>query len=239
MSGLGWVGVIAFAVGLLASVMIHEWGHFVTARRFGCKVTEFFVGFGTRLWSVRRGETEYGIKAIPAGGYVKIVGMTDLEPVAEEDKPRAFYSKPAWQRAVTLCAGSFMHLVLGLVLFYVAFAVFGQMKSDDRAVLGSVAPCVTSSATATCAADAPQSPAVVAGLQPGDQVVSVDGHPVASWEDLTTQIRSRPGTAGLDGDPARRRAADGRGAPGHRAAAGHDRPEQAGDGRRHRDHAAS
>jgi membrane-associated protease RseP (regulator of RpoE activity) len=193
MTGLGWVGVVVFALGLLASVMIHEWGHFVTARRFGCKVTEFFVGFGSRLWSVRRGETEYGIKAIPAGGYVKIVGMTDLEPVAEADKPRAFYSKPAWQRAVTLCAGSFMHLVLGLVLFFVAFAVFGQMKSDDRAVLGSVAPCVTSSATATCANGAPHSPAVVAGLQPGDQVVSVDGHPVATWEDLTTQIRSRPG----------------------------------------------
>ena len=105
------------------------------------KATEFFVGFGTRLWSFRRGETEYGIKAIPAGGYVKIVGMTDLEPVAEEDKPRAFYSKPAWQRAVTLCAGSFMHLVIGFVLFYVAFAVFGQMQPDN-AVPDGVSACV-------------------------------------------------------------------------------------------------
>jgi membrane-associated protease RseP (regulator of RpoE activity) len=192
-TGLGWIGVVAFALGLLASVMIHEWGHFVTARRFGCKVTEFFVGFGTRLWSVRRGETEYGVKAIPAGGYVKIVGMTDLEPIAEADKPRAFYAKPAWQRAVTLCAGSFMHLVLGLVLFYVAFAVFGQMQSDDRAVLGSVSTCVPQQATAQCTAKDPKSPAKQAGLQAGDRIVSVDGHPVATWEALTTQIRSKPG----------------------------------------------
>jgi membrane-associated protease RseP (regulator of RpoE activity) len=192
MTGLGWVGVVAFALGLLASVMIHEWGHFVTARRFGCKVTEFFVGFGTRLWSVQRGETEYGVKAIPAGGYVKIVGMTDLEPIAEADKPRAFYAKPAWQRAVTLCAGSFMHLVLGVVLFFVAFAVFGQMQADDRAVLGSVSACVpTQSATACKAAD-PTSPAKAAGLQPGDKVVSVDGTPVSTWEQLTTEIRSKP-----------------------------------------------
>ena len=200
-SGLGWVGVIAFAVGLLASVMIHEWGHFVTARRFGCKVTEFFVGFGTRLWSLRRGETEYGIKAIPAGGYVKIVGMTDLEPVAEEDKPRAFYSKPAWQRAVTLCAGSFMHLVLGLVLFYVAFAVFGQMQSDDRAVLGSVAPCVTSSGHGGLRgrrAAVARGRRRAAGGGPGRQRRRAPGRVVGGPDD-PDPVQAR--AAGLDGDP--------------------------------------
>jgi membrane-associated protease RseP (regulator of RpoE activity) len=191
-TGLGWVGVVAFVIGILASVMVHEWGHFVTARRFGCKVTEFFVGFGTRLWSVRRGETEYGVKAIPAGGYVKIVGMTDLEPVAPEDQPRAFYRKPAWQRAVTLCAGSFMHLVLGLVLFYLAFAAFGQMQADNRAVLGGVADCVPTSTAATCTKSDSASPAKAAGLQTGDRIVSVDGQPTNSWDDLTTAIRSRP-----------------------------------------------
>ncbi len=195
MNSLGVIGIVAFVVGILVSVMIHEWGHFVTARRFGCKVTEFFVGFGSRLWSFRRGETEYGVKAIPAGGYVKIVGMTDLEPIAEEDRPRAFVNKPAWQRAVTLCAGSFMHLVIGLVLFYVAFAVFGQMQQDDRAVLGSVSSCVPTSVTASCLATDPKSPAKVAGLEPGDRVVSVDGQPVSTWEDLTTEIRAKPGQA--------------------------------------------
>jgi membrane-associated protease RseP (regulator of RpoE activity) len=190
-SGVGWLGVVAFVVGVLVSVMIHEWGHFVTARRFGCKVTEFFVGFGTRVWSFRRGETEYGVKAIPAGGYVKIVGMTDLEPVSDEDRPRAFYGKPAWQRAVTLSAGSFMHIVIGLVLFYVAFFAFGEPTS--KATLGEIQACVPVAAgTAACPADAPKSPALAAGLRSGDRVVSVDGVPVDTWNDLTTAIRARP-----------------------------------------------
>jgi membrane-associated protease RseP (regulator of RpoE activity) len=192
-TAVGWLGIIAFVVGILLSVMIHEWGHFVTARRFGCKVTEFFVGFGTRLWSVRRGETEYGVKAIPAGGYVKIIGMTDLEPVAEQDRARAFYNKPAWQRAVTLCAGSFMHLVIGLVLFFVAFVAFGEVVPDNRAVIGAVSACVPVAATSTaCAGSDPTSPAKSAGLRAGDTVVSVDGKPVRTWQDLTTAIRAKP-----------------------------------------------
>ncbi len=193
MTGIGWLGIVVFVLGILASVMIHEWGHFVTARRFGCKVTEFFVGFGQRLWSFRRGETEYGVKAIPAGGYVKIIGMTDLEPIAEEDRPRAFYNKPAWQRAVTLCAGSFMHLVIGLVLFYVAFVAFGEMVPNDKAVLGGVSTCVpVQAATAACGPNDPTAPARAAQLQPGDRVVSVDGHPISTWGDLTTAIRAKP-----------------------------------------------
>ena len=193
MTGIGWLGIVAFVLGILISVMIHEWGHFVTARRFGCKVTEFFVGFGQRLWSFRRGETEYGIKAIPAGGYVKIIGMTDLEPIAEEDRPRAFYNKPAWQRAVTLCAGSFMHLVIGLVLFYVAFVAFGEIVPNDKAVLGGVSTCVpVQAATAACGPHDPTAPAKSAQLQPGDRVVSVDGKPIHTWNDLTTAIRAKP-----------------------------------------------
>jgi membrane-associated protease RseP (regulator of RpoE activity) len=191
MTAAGWLGVIAFVLGLLISVMIHEWGHFAAARRFGCKVTEFFVGFGTRLWSVRRGETEYGLKAIPAGGYVKIVGMTDLEPIPPEDEPRAFYRRPAWQRAVTLSAGSFMHLVIGFVLFFAAYTVFGDPVSEAR--LGSISACVPATDTATCASDSPVSPAKRAGLQAGDRVVSVDGRSVATWNDLTDAIRSHPG----------------------------------------------
>jgi len=192
-TGVGWLGIVAFVVGILLSVMIHEWGHFAAARRFGCKVTEFFVGFGTRLWSFRRGETEYGIKAIPAGGYVKIIGMTDLEPVAEQDRPRAFYNKPAWQRAVTLCAGSFMHIVIGLVLFFVAFVAFGDLIPNNSSVLGGVSRCVPVSATTTdCKPSDPASPASKADLQTGDRVVSVDGRAVHTWDDLTTAIRAKP-----------------------------------------------
>src|ERR1035438_9376092 len=96
--------------------MLHESGHFVMAKRFGMKCTRYFVGFGPTLWSTWRGETEYGIKALPLGGFVKIVGMTSLDEVDPEDEPRSFRRQPAWQRIVVLCAGSFMHFVLAFLL---------------------------------------------------------------------------------------------------------------------------
>ena len=76
------IGILSFVVALLLSVMLHEFGHYVMAKRFGMKVSEFFLGFGQRLWSTRRGETEFGVKLIPAGGYCKIEGMTptDVRP---------------------------------------------------------------------------------------------------------------------------------------------------------------
>jgi membrane-associated protease RseP (regulator of RpoE activity) len=190
MSAVGWLGVLAFVVGILVSVMLHEAGHMVSAKHFGAKVTEFFVGFGPKLWSVKRGETEYGAKAIPAGGYVKIIGMTDLEVIAPEDEERAFYRKPAWQRAVTLCAGSFMHLVIGLVLFWMAAVVFGTpvLKSE----LGAVSPCVPTLATGKCTAGDPASPALAAGLKAGDVVLSVDGKAITQWSEFTDAIRSKP-----------------------------------------------
>jgi membrane-associated protease RseP (regulator of RpoE activity) len=192
-SGVGWLGVLAFVLGILGSVMIHEWGHMVSAKHFGAKVTEFFVGFGTKIWSFRRGETEYGLKAIPAGGYVKIIGMTDLEPIAPEDEERAFYRKPAWQRAVTLCAGSFMHLVLGLVLYFLAFGVFGTPTQSTAPQLSEISSCVPATATGTCKSTDAVSPAKAAGLQPGDTIVSVDGKPVSQWTDATAAIRAKPG----------------------------------------------
>jgi membrane-associated protease RseP (regulator of RpoE activity) len=193
MSGVGVLGVAVFVVGILVSVMIHEWGHMVTAKRFGAKVTEFFVGFGPKLWSVRRGETEYGIKAIPAGGYVKIIGMTDLEEIDPADQARAFYRKPAWQRAVTLSAGSFMHLVIGLVLFWLALFAFGTPTT--QAGLGPIQPCVPAVAGAACTAGDPASPAVKAGLKEGDTIISVDGRPVTLWSDFTNAVRASPGKA--------------------------------------------
>ena len=101
------VGVVAFVVALLVSVTLHEAGHFVTARHYGMKATQFFVGFGPTLWSRQKGETEYGIKAIPAGGFVKIVGMTTLDEVDPGDEDRAFWRQPAGRRTVVLSAGSF------------------------------------------------------------------------------------------------------------------------------------
>ena len=106
------LGVAIFIVALLASIMLHEAGHFATAKMFGMKATQFFVGFGRTIWSRQKGETEYGVKAIPAGGFVKIVGMTDLEEVDPADEPRSFRKQPASQRIIVLAAGSFMHFVL-------------------------------------------------------------------------------------------------------------------------------
>ncbi|MCU0265642.1 MAG: site-2 protease family protein [Actinomycetia bacterium] len=185
-------GIVAFVVLLLLSVMVHEWGHFATARRFGMKVTEFFVGFGPRLWSVRRGETEYGVKAVPAGGYVKITGMTDLEPVAPEDEPRAFYRAPARQRAVVLAAGSAMHFAIGLALLLFVFMALGSPVLGTR--LAEVTSCVPATAGAECAPGDPQSPAAAAGLQSGDTVVAVNGTPVEDWAGLTEPIRASAGT---------------------------------------------
>jgi len=109
---MGFLGVIAFILALLISVMIHEYGHYITAKRYGMRVTEFFVGFGKRLWSTQRGETEFGIKAIPAGGYCKISGMSPNEELADEFKPRAFYLASAPKKLIVLGAGSFLHFVL-------------------------------------------------------------------------------------------------------------------------------
>src|SRR5947207_1308961 len=102
------LGVAIFVVALLASIMLHEAGHFATAKMFGMKATQFFIGFGRTIWSRHKGETEYGVKAIPAGGFVKIVGMTDLEDVDPADEPRSFRRRPGWQRIIVLAAGSFM-----------------------------------------------------------------------------------------------------------------------------------
>ena len=111
--------------------MLHEAGHFLTAKLFGMKATQFFVGFGPTLWSRQSGETEYGVKAIPAGGFVKIIGMTPLEDVAPEDAPRAFINKPGWQRFIVLVAGSTTHFVIALVLLLIVL-LLGWPPSTTR-----------------------------------------------------------------------------------------------------------
>src|SRR3954449_13377195 len=115
MTALGIVGAI---VVLLASIMLHEAGHFLTAKHYGMKATRFFLGFGPTLWSTHRGETEYGVKAIPAGGFVKIIGMTPLEEIEPGDEDRVFYKQPARQRAVVLSAGSAVHIVLAILIIF-------------------------------------------------------------------------------------------------------------------------
>ncbi len=143
------IGVLIFIVALLVSVMLHEAGHFVTAKIFGMKATQFFVGFGTTLWSRVRGETEYGVKALPVGGFVKITGMTTIDDVDPADEPRSFRAKPGWQRAIVLSAGSFMHFVIAFVLLWILAVGVGVADQSGSTV--SVLPCVPAKAQATCA----------------------------------------------------------------------------------------
>ncbi len=160
----GTVGTIGFFVALIAVIVVHEAAHFGVAKAFRIKVTEFFVGFGPRIWSTHRGETEYGVKWIPAGGYVKIAGMNPYETVAPEDEPRTFGAKPIWQRALVIVAGPATHFVLAFVLFALWLGFVGQ--PDVRSPLvAEVTPTLRGSA----------SPASVAGLEPGDRLVAVAG----------------------------------------------------------------
>ncbi len=196
------LGVLIFIVALLVSVMLHEFGHFVTAKMFRMRVTQFFVGFGRTLWSTVRGETEYGVKPLWVGGFVRISGMTSMEDVDVADEPRSFRSKPGWQRMIVLAAGSFMHFVLALFLFFlVAFAI-GQANSNTN-VVSSVTPCVPRDAQALSNANpcsggsAGKSPAAIAGLKPGDKIISVAGRPVRSWNQLHTALTGLPTDAGV------------------------------------------
>jgi membrane-associated protease RseP (regulator of RpoE activity) len=166
---LGW---LIFLVALVVSVMLHETGHFVTAKRFGMKATQYFFGFGPTLWSFQRGETEYGVKAIPAGGFVKIVGMTSLDEVDPEDEPRSFRRAPGWQRLIVLAAGSFMHFVFAAVL------IFGLALG-----IGVENECTSA-----------KSPAQLAGLQVGDRVTAFDGTSVSTFTQLSSDIsKVKPG----------------------------------------------
>lgn len=175
------VAVVVFVVVIVASIMIHEAGHFATARWFGMKAERFFFGFGPTLWSVRRGETEYGVKAIPAGGFVKIAGMNRYEQIAEGDRPRAFFSKPAWQRAIVLAAGSVTHYVIAAVLLFVAMAAFPlpRLENGQLAMTNEIVEIE------------PGSPAEQAGLRTGDRIVAVDGTPTDDFTAVRNAVGPR------------------------------------------------
>jgi membrane-associated protease RseP (regulator of RpoE activity) len=182
--GLGILGVLAFVVALLFSVMVHEAGHYLTAKKFHMRVTEFFLGFGKRIWSFQRGETEFGIKAIPAGGYCRISGMSVNEELPEADKHRAFYLASVPKRLIVLGAGSFLHFVLGFLILVVLLAGVGVTSVTKT--IGEVVPCVSDS---KCTSTSIPSPAKVAGLLAGDDVIAINGVESDNWYDYTKIIR--------------------------------------------------
>jgi membrane-associated protease RseP (regulator of RpoE activity) len=189
---LGWV---IFVAALLFSVMLHEAGHFVTAKKFHMKVTQFFVGFGQTLWSTTRGETEYGIKVLPLGGFVKITGMTALEDVDPADEQRSFRNQPGWQRIIVLAAGSFMHFALAFFLLIVLALGVG-LANENSTQIGAVGSCVPASVTAldsgSCQHSLGASPARMAGIRTGDKIIAIAGTRVHTWTQLGTAIRAQP-----------------------------------------------
>ena len=185
------IGVIAFVVALLLSVMIHEAGHYLTAKRFGMKVTEFFVGFGQKIWSTQRGETEFGVKAIPAGGYCRIAGMTPREELSEADADRAFVKAGVTQRLIVLGAGSFLHFVIGFVLLLTLFSAIGVTSLTNQ--VERVSDCIPQTATEVCSSKSTPSPAKNAGILAGDQIISINGVEYTEWAQAVRVIRSSAG----------------------------------------------
>jgi membrane-associated protease RseP (regulator of RpoE activity) len=170
------LGTIAVVLAFFVMIMLHELGHFVVAKRAGMKVTEFFVGFGPRIWSVQKGETEYGLKAFPLGGYCKIIGMTNLEDVDGDDEPRTYRSKSYPARVAVAAAGSTMHFIIAFVLMFVvlAFGAIAQPSTTiDEVMKGQ--------------------PAQEAGIKPGDRIQSIDGHTIRNWDDIPKYVEHKGG----------------------------------------------
>jgi membrane-associated protease RseP (regulator of RpoE activity) len=195
-----WViGVVLFALAILVSVALHECGHMWVARATGMKVRRYFVGFGPTLWSTRRtnrlGSTEYGVKAVPLGGFCDIAGMTSVDEIAPEDRPYAMYKQKTWKRAAVLAAGPGMNFVIGLVLIYGIAIVWGlpNLHPPTTAIVGETS-CVKSEVSQGQLGDclAP-SPAAAAGIEAGDTVVKVGDTSVATFEEMVTAVRKLDG----------------------------------------------
>jgi membrane-associated protease RseP (regulator of RpoE activity) len=180
--GLSWLAII---VALVAAIFLHELGHYLTAKWAGMKVTEFFIGFGPRIWSFQRGETEYGIKGIPAGAYVKVIGMTNLEEVAPEDEDRTYRQKPYWRRMSVAVAGSAMHFIIAIAGLYVLLVGYGIATDEERSWS------VDALATVEVDGEVVPGPAAEAGVEVGDTIVAVDGDAVDSWSAVRAEVGAR------------------------------------------------
>lgn len=216
------IGVIVFAVGLLASIALHEVGHLIPAKRFGVKVTQYMVGFGPILWSRRRGDTEYGIKAVPAGGYIRMIGMIPprqsgkpsrwprrLASAVEEfrrasrsevgsdaDEPRQFYRLTPGKKMIVMLGGPSMNFLIYVVLTILLYGSIGQLRQDPTTTISSLAQCVVpanspDATSTTCPAGAQKAPAAGV-LQPGDQLLAINGIAVKNWDDAVAVIEASP-----------------------------------------------
>ncbi|MEU1790253.1 site-2 protease family protein [Streptomyces sparsogenes] len=215
------LGIVVFVVGLLFSIAWHELGHLSTAKLFGIRVPQYMVGFGPTIFSRKKGETEYGVKAVPLGGYIRMIGMfppgddgkitarstspwrsmiEDARSAAYEelqpgDETRMFYTRKPWKRVIVMFAGPFMNLVLAVVIFLGVMMSFGV--NTQTTTVGTVQKCVVpaSADTDKCPKDAKDTPANTAGLRPRDKIVAFNGEPTADWSTLQQSIRKTVGPA--------------------------------------------
>lgn len=211
------VGIVVLLLGISVSVALHEAGHFYFAKRFGLRVDRFMIGFGPTLFSRRIGETEYGVKLLPIGGFVSIGGMdppndadrrkllearikeleagevdvrsTDQQLTALDD--RAYYRLPAWKRMVIMFAGPAVNLVLAMILFTIAFSAIGV--SQKSLTIAEISPCVSTELVSECGSDDAPSPAAAAGLQPGDVITAIDGEPMKDFAEASAIFVSSAG----------------------------------------------
>ncbi|SDG31771.1 Membrane-associated protease RseP, regulator of RpoE activity [Sinosporangium album] len=219
MSWLFVAGIVLFLIGLMASIALHEVGHLVPAKIFGVRVTQYMVGFGPTMWSRRKGETEYGIKWIPFGGYIRMIGMlpprpsddpaklrnvstgpwqgmidtareVSLEEIRPGDENRVFYRKPWWQKVIIMFSGPAMNFVLAFILFAVVLMGFGVEVT--KTVIGEVNQCVVpaNAQARECTPADQRTPAAIAGLKAGDRIVAFQNKPVTKWEDAQRAIRA-------------------------------------------------
>lgn len=190
------IGIVLFALGIGLAVAVHEFGHMLTAKAFGMRVRRYFIGFGPRIWSFRRGETEYGLKAIPAGGFCDIAGMTSLDEVTEDEAPRAMWKFSAWKRIVVMASGPVSHFIIGFLILYIMSMISGIPNFQDTPKLQDFGQCAQSwtedangnISYVPCAAGA-TSPAKAAGLQSGDVIESINGKKVSTWDDVLSAVK--------------------------------------------------
>lgn len=224
------LGILIMLIGLAVSIGLHEVGHLLPAKLFGVKVTQYMIGFGKTIWSKQKGETEYGVKMIPLGGYIAMTGMfppahpgekardastgfidsmaqdardASAESIDEGEDQRTFYRLPVWKKIVIMLGGPFMNLVLAFVFFGIVLMGFGTPQYSTT--LGYVSQCVlpASSTQTECSSADPLAPAAEAGLLPGDQILAINGTEITSWAQIRDLVSASPGkTLSVDIDRA-------------------------------------